>query len=178
MCRDMKSCFVKGLVRPDSRLPSTCCLEESGPKRLHEISEKIRIAEGSDGPSWRDNCYDYEQFGYIDLYWLEKLIFEHEEEEMQREPQEDFRTTFRLDKSDIDCGIIVILGEADILGLEMLKPLFITMSRVPRRSEIFKMRNISQINAKEKKWGWKFAARFSPRLFKPPLSSKIELRYS
>lgn len=104
----------------------------------------------------------FDDFNYIDQDWLERLVFEYDELKEEGYNQ-DSGDAFKLDASDRRCDIIIILGEADILGPEVVKDPFIRTPRIPKQGEIFKMENMS--NAQQGEYRWKFAGRFSPRPF-------------
>jgi len=67
----------------------------------------------------------------MNKYWLDSHLFDREEEGTAN-------ITFLFNESDQSVALVILLGEADILAPEMIKPPFRASARIPRETEIYK----------------------------------------
>jgi hypothetical protein len=145
MASKLETKLVKALVRPDSRLKSKCCSEEDGIEHLQGMFREIRLAEAFTpygvGGAWVSTGTGSGEgrMNLIDRFWLDSHLFDREEEGTAN-------ATFSFDESDRSANFIILLGEADILAPEMIKPPFRASARMPRETKIYKWLRQSKRN--------------------------------
>ncbi|KAI9783828.1 MAG: hypothetical protein M1839_003164 [Geoglossum umbratile] len=163
MCSNLWTPYVQAIIRPDYRLRSTCCSGQNGPQRMREIADRIRGAHGFE-PEGYDREYLY-QFDNIDLTWVENMIFMHDER--QTEQSASFSSAnepFILDYRDTStCDLLILIGEARVLGPEMVKRPFKHRVRVPKQSEIYVLDHNHYPCPDDESLVWRFKGRFTPQ---------------
>src|ERR1700733_9239964 len=160
MCADLRTRYVQAIIRPDHRLRSTCCSGQKGLQRMREIADKIRGGHGFEPEGYDPEFLD--QFDCIDLTWMENVIFKHDEE--QTEQSASFSSAnepFSFEHEDATCNLLILIGEARILGPEMVKRPFKRRARVPKQSEVYSLARDYRSDEDEYIYRWKFRGRFT-----------------
>ena len=161
MCADLRTRYVQAIIRPDHRLRSTCCSGQKGLQHMREIADKIRGGHGFEPEGYDSEFLD--QFDNIDLTWMENVIFKHDEE--QTEQSASFSSAnepFSFEYEDTTtCDLLILIGEARILGPEMVKRPFTRRARIPKQSEVYVLIHDYQLHESEYMYKWKFNGRFT-----------------
>jgi hypothetical protein len=160
MCADLRTRYVQAIIRPDHRLRSTCCSGQKGLQRMREIADKIRGGHGFEPEGYDPEFLD--QFDCIDLTWMENVIFKHDEEQTEQSaPFSSANEPFSFEHEDATCNLLILIGEARILGPEMVKRPFKRRARVPKQSEVYSLARDYRSDEDEYIYRWKFRGRFT-----------------
>src|SRR5438034_5561892 len=126
---------------------------------MREIADKIRGAHGFEPEGYDPNYLD--QFDNIDLTWIENVIFKHDEEQTEQSTSIiSAIKPFSLEYEDSTCDLLILIGEARVLGPEMVKRPFTRRPRVPKQSEVYALIGKNS----EENYKWMFKGRFTSPL--------------
>jgi hypothetical protein len=159
ICEELRSRYVHTAIRPDYRLPSTCCSGRKGLQRVREIADRIRGAHDYEPEGYDKDFLD--QLESLDLAWMESQMIRHDEEQVKKSVS--FSPTveaFRLGWGETYYDFIILLGEAGILGPEMMKSPFTRRARIPKESEIYSLAK-NYWGSEEERHKWDFSGRFT-----------------
>jgi len=126
---------------------------------MQQIAHRIRGGQGFE-PDGYDPDYMH-QFANIDLCWMENTLFTIEEQPSSSH-QENTSPEFVISYDDQLCELLIVIGEADVLAPEMVKPPFTASARIPKQSEVFALKQKWRSDGKDE-YEWDFKGRFSPR---------------
>jgi hypothetical protein len=144
-------------IRIDDRLPSSCCRGRQPSERLKYIDKEIVDLEARLTHSFASSIAAARQIGRIDCPWLQKRIFQVEEDVIEASFAEDPSgivsdmladcTDKRLPKAGI-----VVLGELSCCSV-ILEDVFMTRSpRKPRETDIYELKLSRDEGAEVDRW--------------------------
>jgi hypothetical protein len=127
---------------------------------MREIADRIRGAHGFDSEGYDPDYLD--QLDNIDLTWMENMIFKHDEEQTgQSASFSSANEPFIPEYEDATtCDFLILIGEARVLGPEMVKRPFKRRARVPKQSEVYVL-NINYPPSDGESHKWRFKGRFT-----------------
>jgi hypothetical protein len=163
MCTDLRTRYVQAIIRPDHRLRSTCCSGQNGIQRMREIADRIRGGHGLEPPEDYDPDF-MDQFDNIDLTYVESMIFKDDDE--QTKQLASFSSTnepFGFELEDPPSDLLILIGEARVLGPEMVKRPFRRRARIPKQSEVYVSTRLRPSLPDDVSHMWKFKGRFTSR---------------
>jgi hypothetical protein len=153
LCNSLQTHYVQTLIRPDYRIRSTCCPKQIGLQRTREIADRVRGAHCFEPEGYEPDYLD--QLENIDLIWLEKQIFASD---LEPTPQ---GRSFGFGYEETGWDITILLGEAAVLGPEMIKPPFSRRPRVPKQSEVYLLSYDYYTRTVDTTHAWNFSGRFT-----------------
>jgi len=127
--------FFSFAVRPDDRLMSSCCTVGERSIGLLSIIQKLKDLDLSrSGIGLRK---------HLDRTWIEQRLYQLEEMhqlDASTNVSALARQVFQSHESEDTCAAIIILGELGYCLPIMHTPLFPSLPRIPRETEIYRMK--------------------------------------
>lgn len=158
-------------IRIDDQLVSSCCPADVGIYGLISVIQEIKEIERKNPHS---RLFRERDFDFIDRPWIEKRIYDVEENQSLPRPimnsSSRIPSIFTDHANDEKCASIVVLGEADHYASVMQMPPFLSNARMPRETEVFKMSK--SYNSQENCYFWKrnYMGTYSPKIRQPATS--------
>jgi hypothetical protein len=155
-------------IRIDDRLPSSCCRGGQPAERLKSIDQKIKDLEGCLSVSKAVSKLTAHNIGRIDCPWLEKRIFQVEEEII--EPSFVENTSAIVSDMLANCtdkrlpiAGMVVLGELSCCTI-ILEDFFMTRSaRKPRETDIYELKWSRDEITQADRWSRVYAGAYARR---------------
>jgi hypothetical protein len=154
-------------VRVDERLVASCCSTASRINGISSLCQEIRELE-----SKLPSASHHPQ---LDRDWIEQRVFSSEEEKYRPvtdDQREHLHTILDGHKSDSECAAIIILGETDYCSQMMRHPSFPQSPRMPRETEIYKMKCRDNI------WSRNFVGTYAPNISAVPNTQSTRINSS
>jgi hypothetical protein len=162
-CARESSTFLGCLVRVDDRIPSSCCPEVRKLDRLVSLVSRVKEREAG------TLQYLHENFKYLDRPWIEKRIYELEEElSTPGDPQTIFdriKTFLEVISYGPSNRAVAILGEPNECAWILQTKPFEWKARMPKETEVYLLQLISY-NEHKSVWDRELLGSFTPRNFK------------